>query len=189
MLIPSRLGHYAFSHNGTYQVGCLRRQLAPKAKALPPDMWPRILGRILSRLAYIKYIYAENVAVENAASPTSSIDSVAPMKEIIQSSSYILIPRPGNLPAMMITRVQSTADEQDVEEEASPVGQLSSSFHETSASRYSAVFRFSMDEGKIPQEGEHDYSDPGDTFEEVQDTSFIDNSLSLETSDNLQVRI
>lgn len=188
LLIPSHLGRYTFSPNGSYQVGCLRRQLAPRAKALPPDMWPRILARILCHLAYITYIYPENVTIENAASPLSTIDSAPPLQEI-RSSSYILIPRSGNLPATIITRVQSTVDELDVEE-VPPVVHRSLSSHETSiGSRYSAVFRFSMDEGKSPLEGDYDYSDPGDTFEEAQDASFIDNSLSLEMSDNLQVRI
>lgn len=192
LLIPSLLGRGTVSQNGTYQVGCLRRQLAPKAKALPPDMWGRVLARVLSRLAYITSIYPENIAFENAASPISLESSIPPLQEV-RSNSYILIPRSGNLPGTIITRVQSTADELDASEDNSPVPRRNSSSHEVNnPPRYSAVFRFSMDEGKFPQEIHEDIfdnSDNGETLEDAQDTSFTDNSLVLETSDNLQVRV
>lgn len=191
LLIPSHLGRGTFSHSGLYQVGCLRRQLAPKAKALPPDMWPRVLARVLHRLAYITSIYPENTAIESTVSPMSLDSSVTSLQEI-QASSYILVPRSGNMPATIITRVQSVEDEQDLPDEQSTVIRRSSSQEASIGSRYSAVFRFSMDEGKSPQEGDssYDYFDTADAFEEMEDdTSFMDNgSFSLEMSDDLQVR-
>ena len=189
LLIPSLLGRGTVSHNGRYEDGCLRRQLAPKAKALPPDMWPRILARILYHLSYITSACPENVAIENAISPASILESSTPSLKEIRSNSYILIPRSGDLPGTLITRVQSVN-----EERSAGVRQTSSSSQETSlGSRYSAVFRFSMDEGKSPLEGfegdnSFDFSDSEDTLEDEQDTSsLVDNSLLLETSDNLQV--
>lgn len=183
LLIPSLLGRATVSHNGRYQDGCLRRQLAPKAKALPPDMWPRILARILYHLSYITSPCPDNVAIEDAVSPASVLESSTPSVQEIRSNSYILLPRSGDLPGTLITRVQSVNDE---EKSASP--------QETSlGSRYSAVFRFSMDEGKTPPEGfegdnPFDFLDNEDTREDEQDTSsLLDNSLLLETSDNLQV--
>lgn len=195
LLIPSLLGRGTVSQNGTYQVGSLRRQLAPKAKALPPDMWPRVLARILYRLAYITSIYPENVALECAVSPISLESSIPSLREV-RSNSYILMPRAGNLPATIITRVQSTNSEQDALERNSPIHcQSSSSSQESSiAPRYSAVFRFSMDEGKFPpeiHEGELpvDISDTGDASEDTEDTSFTGSNVALETSDNLQVSV
>ena len=191
LLIPSLLRRGTASHNGRYPDGCLRRQLAPKAKALPPDMWPRILARILYHLTYITSMCPENVAIENVTSPASALDSSISSMQEVRSNSYILIPRSGNLPATIITRVQSVTDEV-----GSPDRRRTSSSQETSlGSRYSAVFRFSMDEGKSPQEvfeGDNpfDFSDAEDTLEDEQDTtSLMENTLLLETSDNLQVRI
>ena len=183
LLIPSLLQHGATTRR---QDGCLRRQLAPKAKALPPDMWPRVLAKILYHLTYITSICPENVAIENATSPISIAESSISSQLELRSNSYILIPHSGNQPGTMITRVQPVNDEAN-----SPiVHQVSAaSPQETSVgSRYSAVFRFSMDEGNqedFEADNPFDFSDT----EDLQDTSNLENSLPLDATDNLQVRI
>lgn len=168
--------------------------MAPKAKALPPDMWPRILARILYHLTYITSIYPENTAIESAASLTLTHDSSITSMSEMRSNSCILIPHSGNLPATLITRVRSPTKDQETLEENLPATGSPSPQETSIGSRYSAVFRFSMDEGKSPsedQEGDRlfEFPDTGNIIEDEQDTSFNDSILSLETSDNLQVRI
>lgn len=192
LLIPSLLGRGTISQNGSYRTACLRRQLAPKAKALPPDMWPRVLARILYHLPYLTSICPENSAFENPESPTSINSSIHSLHEV-RSNSCILIPRSGNLPATIITRVQHATSEQDELEERSPPPRRSSSTSSNNPPRYSAVFRFSMDEGRFPQEileGDYpsDHLDTGDALEDVHDTAFTDSNSTPEASDNLQVR-
>ena len=190
VLIPSLLGRALFTHNGSYQVGCLRRQLAPKAKALPPDMWPRVIATILLRLPYITAIFPENISIEGNASLACSSDSLSltPNKEIKTSDSYILIPRSGNLPATVITRVQSSQSplNDNAFGDTSP---QSPTTQEDVGSRYSAVFRFSLDEGKPLERLDSNTGDVDNagTDGNVEDSPRINTSLSLESEDNLQV--
>ena len=189
VLLPSLLGHAIFSHNGSYQVGCLRRQLAPKAKALPPDMWPRVIATILRRLPYITAIFPENTTIEGNAALACQSESLSltPKKEIKTSESYILIPRSGNLPDTVITRVRPLGS--PLNDNAFGDGSPQSPTQEDVGSRYSAVFRFSLDEGKSPDRLDSNASDCDitGTDDNVEESPHINTSLSLESEDHLQV--
>ena len=75
LLIPHLLPHCTLS-SSQLLVGSLRRQFAPKTKALPADLWYRIICRILASLHRVTEMKTLKKKTGNTSSDKASVDTL-----------------------------------------------------------------------------------------------------------------